>query len=110
MAALPVAQAVVILVLLIALATASLLALAYADALADTTAERDKARDDLRAAHRVERDLRAEVARLGEQRAVATAVLAPDAEKPWPRWGHRTLRDIHLAATPADFDTPGDAR
>ncbi|MEU4777499.1 hypothetical protein [Micromonospora sp. NPDC023633] len=100
MAALTVALAVTAVVLLVLLATASLLAYGYATALAATTAERDEARDDLRTAHREERRLRAEL----EQRAVASAVLTPDAERPWPLWGHRTLRDIHTARSAADFD------
>ncbi|RLK13293.1 hypothetical protein DER29_4310 [Micromonospora sp. M71_S20] len=100
MAALTAALAIAVVLLLIALAAAALLAYGYATALAATTAERDEARDDLHTAHREERRLRAEL----EQRAVAAAVLTPDAERPWPLWGYRTLRDIHTARSAADFD------
>ncbi|MFG1776644.1 hypothetical protein ACGFIG_09470 [Micromonospora sp. NPDC049048] len=110
MTALLITLAVLVVLLLIALATASLLAYGYADALAATTAERDEAIAEARTARREERGLRADLARLTAQHAIARAALTPDApaERPWPRWGHRTLRDIHLAASPADFDTPGE--
>lgn len=50
-------------------------------------------------------DKTAENKLLGEavDRLAAQIPTAPP-EPPLPRWGYRTLRDIHLAASPADFD------
>ncbi|MEU7590710.1 hypothetical protein AB0A95_31015 [Micromonospora sp. NPDC049230] len=42
------------------------------------------------------------VDKLTAQASTAQAALTPDAEKPWPRWGYRALREIQTAI-PADF-------
>lgn len=50
-------------------------------------------------------DKAAENKLLGEavDRLTAQTPTAPP-EPTWPRWGYRTLRDIHTATSPADFD------
>ncbi|MEU8329842.1 hypothetical protein [Micromonospora sp. NPDC048839] len=66
----------------------------YREELADKTAENKllaEALDEVIAANR----------QLTEN---AAAGLTPATDKPWPRWGYRTLRDICNAASPADFD------
>ncbi|TDC33114.1 hypothetical protein [Micromonospora sp. KC213] len=107
MTAILVALVVAVVVLLIALATVTLLAWAYATAHRDASADLAEARQDLRTAQRVERQLRAELAvvrRLAELRAVASAALAPDALTPdW--WS--TAADI--AGLPT-CDDPGGTR
>ncbi|EEP73536.1 hypothetical protein MCAG_03863 [Micromonospora sp. ATCC 39149] len=99
--------------LLIALGVASLLAWAYRTAADDAAEERDDLRQDLRDAHRTERGLRADLATTrAELHALRRTAATPDepADPATPRWALRTLRDIHLTTTPADFDTPGSTR